>query len=209
MFKGKAPKIKTVMDFNKINTLERMASILTNETSMRIFDKSGSDVMDTPLGGYNHRNAPVVPILTSADKKFHKGQSTPVPFIHRPDRLQDGVLHLEDQENHTYNPPSVQQLFAPRNLMRSVNSSLQPLEPAKRGDVYFPNYKTFDNEPNPNTRFGQANQAMLMGTEDLQSTDESLRTYFRTSLTLLSMTHCSSKRMVNLNPSSSCTAFLT
>ena len=178
MFKGKAPKIKTVMDFNKINTLERMASILTNETGMRVFDKSGSESMDTPLGGYDQRNAPVVPILTSVDKKFHKGQSTPVPFIHRPDRLQDGVLHLEDQENHTYNPPSVQQLFAPRNLMRSVNSSLQPLEPAKRGDVYFPNYKTFDNEPNPNTRFGQAaNQAMLMGTEDLQSTDESLRTY--------------------------------
>tara|TARA_R100001509_G_scaffold162180_1_gene133159 strand:+ start:5020 stop:10974 length:5955 start_codon:yes stop_codon:yes gene_type:complete len=178
-FKGyDVKRAKKVMDFNKLDSLDNISSLLDSVTKTRIFDQSSHEDVDTNMGGYDFKNAPVVPIATSADKKFHGGIGTPVPFIARPDSLNQGMLYLEDENEHVYNPPPAQQLVTLSNMIRRVNPTLPPLPPSKPGDKYYPNYAGFDNEPNPNIRMGQAaNQAMFTGTEALQSTDDSLRTY--------------------------------
>tara|TARA_R110000822_G_scaffold59325_11_gene148147 strand:- start:8922 stop:14888 length:5967 start_codon:yes stop_codon:yes gene_type:complete len=180
-FKGYLPsKARKLMDFNKPSSLQKIASLLNDSTSTQIFDKSSSTEESTVIGGSNFNNAPVVPIHTSADKKFNSGFGTTTPFIARPGAMADGNLYLEDNDNHVYNPPSPQQMVFPRDMMRRVNPALKPLDPST-ATTHMVGYQHSDNEPNPNTRVGQAiNQTMAMQSDmpltpgAMQSTDPSL-----------------------------------
>ena len=181
-FKGNylPSKAKKLMDFNKPSSLQNIASILNDSTSTQIFDKSSSTEQPTVIGGSHFNNAPVVPIHTSADKKFHSGFGTPTPFIVRPGAMADGQMYFEDKDNHVYNSPPPQQMVFPRDMMRRVNPALKPLDPST-ATTHMVGYQHSDNEPNPNTRVGQAiNQTMAMQTDGaltpgaMQSTDPSL-----------------------------------
>lgn len=177
-FRGNKPNTKKVMNFNKLSSLNNIASLLDKVTSTQMFDKSSATESLVAMGGYNHNNAPVVPVSTSANKKFDGGFGTKLPFIARPDSLAQGMLYLEDEDTHVYNPPPAQQMVSLRNMMRRVNPQLSPLPKPQPNDKYFQGYQLFSDEPNLNIRMGQAaNQAMATGTEALQSTDDSLRTY--------------------------------
>jgi len=172
------PKTKKVMNFNKLKSIQNIASLVGSDTKTDMLDKSTAGETATPMGGHNFDHAPVVPIFTSTHKKFHYGEDTNVPFVARPDALNDGMLLLEDEGNHAYNTLPKQRLFAPRNLRRYVNPSLKPLTTAQQGDRYYGDYAEFSEgqEPNPNTRMGQAvNQAMATSSEPLQSTDDTMR----------------------------------
>ena len=177
-FKNNEPNIKSVMNFNKLKSIQNIASLISSDTKTDMLDKSTAGEKPTPMGGHNFDHAPVVPIFTSTHKKFHYGEDTNVPFVARPDALNDGMLILEDESNHAYNTLPKQRLFAPRNLRRYVNPSLKPLTAAQQGDRYYGDYAEFSEgqEPNPNTRMGQAvNQAMATSPEPLQSTDDTMR----------------------------------
>lgn len=177
-FRNNKPNYKTVMNFNKLSSLRNLAHLLNDETKTRILAKSNMVDEKVPLGGYDFKNAPVFPVHTSAAKKFDFGLPTHLPFQVRTDSFKNGKLFLEDEDVHTYNPPSPQQLYISPNMMRRVNPNLQPLTDGQRGDKYFPTYRSFENEPNHNQRLGQSvNQAMMMGTENLQSTDPMLFHY--------------------------------
>ena len=173
-------KAKRLMDFNKPSSLQNIASLLDGATSTQIFDKSSSSDELATMGGTNFNNAPVVPIHTSAEKKFDHGFGTPTPFIARPDALGNNNLYFEDNDNHVYNSPSPQQMVFSHNMMRRVNPALKPLDPSTT-KTYMAGYQHSDNEPNPNTRVGQAiNQTMAMQPDMpltpgvIQSTDPSL-----------------------------------
>jgi len=180
-FKGNlAKKAKRLMDFNKPSSLQNIASLLDGVTSTQIFDKSSSTEESTAIGGTHFNNAPVVPIHTSAEKKFNYGFGTPTPFVVRPGAMADGEMYFEDKDNHVYNSPPPQQMVFLHNMMRRVNPALKPLDPST-ATTHMAGYQHSDNEPNPNTRVGQAiNQTMAMQPDMpltpgvIQSTDPSL-----------------------------------
>ena len=95
-FKNNEPNIKSVMNFNKLKSIQNIASLISSDTKTDMLDKSTAGEKPTPMGGHNFDHAPVVPIFTSTHKKFHYGEDTNVPFVARPDALNDGMLILED-----------------------------------------------------------------------------------------------------------------
>lgn len=64
------PKTKKVMNFNKLKSIQNIASLISSDTKTDMLDKSTAGEEATPMGGHNFDHAPVVPIFTSTHKNF-------------------------------------------------------------------------------------------------------------------------------------------
>ncbi len=180
MFQGNAPQRRPqkVMNFHNGQSLRNIADVLGDATSKRVLRNTSTNsepvMMGSTLGDSmgelgdrrsNLHNAPVTPVFTCADKKFHLGYATrrPLPFTAIPGALNDAKVYFENEDTHTFNPPPAMKLVMPPKAMKRANPDLPQLD---TNNLQYLDYTQFEGQPNPNQRLGQDLHAVMANAQD-------------------------------------------